>query len=591
MIPLTTTGTAHHATHAPFPADGVAGGVPTLGQILVARGALTAAQLREALRIQARSTERLMLGEVLRRENLVTEETLIRAMAESRGLHFDDDPCGNAAEGAAALLPLEVCREHLVAPLRLDDGDLVVATCTPEDPFLAGHLARVSGFRIRFVVSLPAAIAAAIDHLGTAAQAAAPQIEQIDDLLEEMADADFAVVDEPGKDEGAEEASSGPVVRLVNRVIAGAVAEGASDIHIEPDDGTLRVRYRVDGVLGTRLTPPYRLHAAISSRIKIMARLDISERRAPQDGEISVRVGEKAIDLRVSTLPGKFGEKVVMRVIDTSHASLGLEHLGFRAEMLARFRTLLDEPHGVILVTGPTGSGKSTTLYSALQQYDTTELNLSTCEDPIESNLAGIHQCQVNPKAGLTFASALRALLRQDPDIIMVGEIRDTETAQIAIQAALTGHLVFSTLHTNDAPTAATRLQNLGVEPFLVAASLRGVLAQRLVRRVCSKCRSAYEPDAAERAAMGIYGDRATQLWRGSGCPKCRQTGLSGRVGLYELFTPDDAVAEAISRGIDPAGLRRLLAERGFETLWDDGMKKVLDGSTTPEEVHGACRR
>lgn len=585
-----TTGESHLTTHSRATVDGVTGAVPTLGQILVARGVLTSSSLREALRTQARSGERLMLGEVLRREGLVTEEDLMRAMAESRGLHFEVDPVGNAAEGVGALLPTSVCREHVVAPMRLDDGDLVVATSAPEDPFLAGHLARITGFRIRFVVALSAAIVAAIDH--HASQQTAPAaIEQIDDLLEEMAETEFAVVDEPQGGDGADDASSGPVVRLVNRVIAGAVSEGASDIHIEPDDGALRVRYRVDGVLGTRLTPPYRLHAAIASRIKIMARLDISERRAPQDGEISVRVGERPIDLRVSTLPGKFGEKVVMRVIDTSHASLGLEHLGFRADMLARFQQLLDEPHGVMLVTGPTGSGKSTTLYSALQQYDTTELNISTCEDPVESNLNGIHQCQMNPKAGLTFATALRALLRQDPDIIMVGEIRDAETAQIAVQAALTGHLVFSTLHTNDAPTAATRLQNLGVEPFLVAASLRGVLAQRLVRRVCPKCRESYTPDAAARSALGVYGENATQLWRGAGCAKCRQSGLSGRVGLYELFAPDDVVAEAISRGIDPSGLKRLLAERGFETLWDDGMKKVLDGLTTAEEVHGACRR
>ncbi len=584
---------AHHNPHpSPTGSDSAAAGaVPTLGQILVARGELSAAQLREALRLQSRSGERLMLGEVLRREHLVTEEALMRAMAESRGLHFEIDPAGASADGAGALLPVEVCREHLVAPIRVDDGDLVVATSSPEDPFLAGHLARLSGFRIRFIVSLPAAIQAAIEHHAANTPIEAPRVEQIDDLLEELADADFSVVDQPDSSSGDEDATSGPVVKLVNRIIAGAVAEGASDIHIEPDDGTLRVRYRVDGVLGVRINPPHRLHAAISSRIKIMAHLDISERRAPQDGEISVRVGDRGIDLRVSTLPGKFGEKVVMRVIDTSHTRIGLEKLGFRADMLTRFQRLLDEPHGVMLVTGPTGSGKSTTLYSVLQQYDTNELNISTCEDPVESNLPGIHQCHMNPKAGLTFSTALRSLLRQDPDILRVGEIRVAETAQIAIQAALTGHLVFSTLHTNDAPTAATRLQNLGVEPFLVAASLRGVLAQRLVRRICGKCRTEYVPDAAQRAALGAYGEQATQLFRGAGCPKCRNTGLSGRVGLYELFAPEDEVSEAIARGVDPSGLKRILAERGFETLWDDGMKKVLDGVTTAEEVHGACRR
>jgi type IV pilus assembly protein PilB len=251
---------------------------------------------------------------------------------------------------------------------------------------------------------------------------------------------------------------------------------------------------------------------------------------------------------------------------------------------------VVDEPHGVVLVTGPTGSGKSTTLYSVLQQFDTTELNLSTVEDPVESNLPGVHQAQVNVKAGLTFAGALRALLRQDPDIIMVGEIRDGETAQIAVQAALTGHMVFSTLHTNDAPSAVTRLQNLGVEPFLVAAALRGVLAQRLVRRICKHCKAEYEPDAAERAAMGEFGAQAERLWKGAGCRACHERGLSGRLGLYELLVPDADVLEAISARTEPAALKRLLRDKGFETLWVDGMRKVIDGLTTTEEVHGACR-
>jgi type IV pilus assembly protein PilB len=304
---------------------------------------------------------------------------------------------------------------------------------------------------------------------------------------------------------GQGEDDMGPVVKLVNFIICSAVDEGASDIHIEPDDNTMRVRFRIDGVLGNRMSPPWRMNAAIASRVKIMAHLDISERRVPQDGEISVRVNGRPIDLRVSTLPGKFGEKIVMRVVDSSGSCLSLQQLGFRPKMLDGFQQVIDQPYGIALVTGPTGSGKSTTLYSVLNTFDRTTINVSTVEDPVESNIEGVHQAQINSKAGFTFASALRSLLRQDPDVIMVGEIRDSETAQIAVQAALTGHVVLSTLHTNDAPSAITRLGNLGVENFLIAASLRGVLAQRLVRRVCRHCATPCELDEAQKRSMGLY--------------------------------------------------------------------------------------
>jgi type IV pilus assembly protein PilB len=383
----------------------------------------------------------------------------------------------------------------------------------------------------------------------------------------------------------------GPVVKLVNFMICSAAAEGASDIHIEPDEGHLRVRYRIDGVLFHKLSPPYRMHAAISSRVKIMAHMDISERRVPQDGEISVRVKGRAIDLRVSTLPGKFGEKIVMRIIDVSTAKLGLEKLGFRPKMLETFQNVIDQPYGIVLVTGPTGSGKSTTLYSVLGTFDTVANNVSTVEDPVEANLQGVHQAQINPKAGFSFSGALRALLRQDPDIIMVGEIRDGETGQIAVQAALTGHLVLSTLHTNDAPSSITRLQNLGVEPFLVAASLKGVLAQRLVRRICSQCKQEFEPDAQQLKSLGEYAPMCSRLWKGTGCRKCHDTGLSGRLGVYELMVPDEALVDAICAHSEPAKIREVLKAGGFSTLWDDGVQKVLEGMTTIEEVYGACRR
>jgi type II secretory ATPase GspE/PulE/Tfp pilus assembly ATPase PilB-like protein len=295
--------------------------------------------------------------------------------------------------------------------------------------------------------------------------------------------------------------------------------------------------------------------------------------------------------MRVSTLPGKFGEKIVMRVIDVSTSKLGLEKLGFRPDMLKQFQGVIDQPYGIVLVTGPTGSGKSTTLYSVLGTFDTVSTNVSTVEDPVEANLEGVHQAQVNPKAGFTFAGALRALLRQDPDIIMVGEIRDGETGQIAVQAALTGHLVLSTLHTNDSPSAITRLQNLGVEPFLVAASLKGVLAQRLVRRICKECKESFEPDAQQLTSMAEHGKNCTKLWRGKGCSKCREGGLSGRVGLYELMVPDEPLVDAICADAEPAVIREVLRKAGFQTLWDDGMHKVIAGHTTLEEVYGACRR
>jgi type IV pilus assembly protein PilB len=389
---------------------------------------------------------------------------------------------------------------------------------------------------------------------------------------------------------GQGEDDMGPVVKLVNFIICSAVDEGASDIHIEPDDNTMRVRFRIDGVLGNRMSPPWRMNAAIASRVKIMAHLDISERRVPQDGEISVRVNGRPIDLRVSTLPGKFGEKIVMRVVDSSGSRLSLQQLGFRPKMLDGFQQVIDQPYGIALVTGPTGSGKSTTLYSVLNTFDRTTINVSTVEDPVESNIEGVHQAQINAKAGFTFASALRSLLRQDPDVIMVGEIRDSETAQIAVQAALTGHVVLSTLHTNDAPSAITRLGNLGVENFLIAASLRGVLAQRLVRRVCRHCATPCELDEAQKRSMGLYAFQEGTPMKGAGCRKCRDTGLSGRLGIYELMVPDEKMNDLLCGTCDPASIRNLLREQGFETLWDDGMQKVLAGLTTPEEVHGACR-
>ena len=565
--------------------------LPPLGQVLVSDGIVTAAQLRAALDAQVRGGQRMLLGEVLLQMGFVDRGTLLRAVAKSRGIEFVPEPASVFEEGAIALVPEAIRREHRVCPLFLAGNELVVATADPQNFFVEELVGRETGFQVRFVASPEEKIDALLSDPARAAAHAARQAEElVADLFDGTSESDLSLQDE-AEAAAVDAEDAAPVVKLVNFMICSAAAEGASDIHVEPDDGRMRVRYRIDGVLFHRMSPPHRMHAAIASRIKIMAKLDISERRVPQDGEISVRIKGRPVELRVSTLPGKFGEKIVMRIVDVSTAKLGLEKLGFRPEMLARFQRVIEQPHGVVLVTGPTGSGKSTTLYSVLGTFDTVQHNVSTVEDPIEANLEGVHQAQVNPRAGFTFAGALRALLRQDPDIIMVGEIRDGETAQIAVQAALTGHLVLSTLHTNDAPSSITRLENLGVEPFLVAASLKGVLAQRLVRRICPQCRVEYAPDAQQLSALGRHGEGCTRLWKGAGCRRCHETGLSGRVGVYELMVPDETLIDAVCAGAGPARVREVLRTAGFETLWDDGMRKVVDGLTTIEEIYGACGR
>jgi type IV pilus assembly protein PilB len=371
----------------------------------------------------------------------------------------------------------------------------------------------------------------------------------------------------------------------VNHIIQLALKEGASDIHIEPDEKVLKVRYRIDGVLFELLTPPRKLHAALTSRIKIMANLDIAERRLPQDGRIRATVLGRKLDLRVSTVPTPKGEKTVMRILDSRSISVGLNDLGFSDDALTIWKKQIEQPHGILLVTGPTGSGKTTTLYSSIRQMDTRRMNISTVEDPIEYNLQGITQIQTHEKIGMTFAKALKALLRQDPDVVMLGEIRDQETASTAIQAALTGHLVLSTLHTNDAPSSITRMINIGVEPFLVGAALNGVLAQRLVRKICPKCVVDRPVEDDMRDFLLTHGIDSPTLRAGAGCPACRQTGYNGRLGLYELLVLDDFLRDKIASNPNVVEFRRLCVERGMTTLREDGFAKVRAGRTTVEEV------
>jgi type IV pilus assembly protein PilB len=409
----------------------------------------------------------------------------------------------------------------------------------------------------------------------------------IDDIIEDSSLDDFSLIENVTADisDLEEVAGQSPVVKLVNYLLYNAVIENASDIHIEPGDKTLRVRYRVDGRLYEKLAPPYQMHAAIVSRIKIMAELDIAQRRLPQDGGIHVLMEGRAIDLRVSIMPGSYGEKVVIRVIDARKMLTNLESLGFSYENLQLFQERLAAPNGIVLVTGPTGSGKNTTLYAGLSSISTDEINICTVEDPVECNIAGINQFPVSEGAGFGFSTALRSLLRQDPDVVMVGEIRDTETASIAVQAALTGHLVLSTLHTNDAPGAVTRLIDLGVAPYLVSASLIGVLAQRLVRKICPNCKEEYKPPSNLKKIFQEWIEKDDKFYRGIGCKKCRNTGYIGRIAVHEFFLPNSDILDSVTHGITLKKLRDDAIANGMKPLHIDGIEKAKAGITTLEEV------
>jgi len=480
-------------------------------------------------------------------------------------------------------LPKEFLEKNQVLPLFLVEGELTVAIPEPANVFLVEEIERVSGYQVQVVAATARDIRATL-------QTYLPNesVFVIDDIIEEVKFEDFALVEQQALDIANLEQAAGdsPVIKLVNYCIYNAVKDGASDIHIEPGDRTLRVRYRVDGRLIEKLRPPFQMHAAVASRIKIMAGLDIAERRLPQDGGIHVMMDKRPIDIRVSTLPGKHGEKIVMRLIDNDRGAVNLERLGFAYDTLKQWRKLIALPNGILLVTGPTGSGKSTTLYASLAELNQVDVNICTVEDPIEYALPGVNQFQVNDKVGFTFANALRALLRQDPDIVMVGEIRDGETARIATQAALTGHLVLSTLHTNDAPSAVTRLYNLGIEPYLVGATVCGVLAQRLVRKLCQACKEPYEPNINEKRQMEKTVGPVETLFRPKGCGRCRNRGYTGRIGIYELLVPDDPMFEAISQGSSLNQIRELARNAGMKPLRIDGIEKVKSGLTTLEEVY-----
>ena len=553
---------------------------PRLGNILVERGFISVEQLHAALGEQRKGTGKL-LGEILIELGFATEDQVIECLATVYDVPYAKLEPRLADPKALDVLPREYIEKNLVFPLFKIRHTLTVAVCEPTNLFLIDELKSLTGLEVQVVATTAKDIRRMITTLPDS------KTFVIDDIIEDSAQAEVTLIETAIEDIGdsTEFAGQSPVIRLVNYIIYNAVKEGASDIHIEPAERCTRVRFRIDGKLYKSLEVPLNLLGAVTSRIKIMASLDISERRLPQDGRVHVLLDGRKVDLRISTFPGSRGEKTAIRVLDTRSVSLNLRDLGFAEDVLTPLTSAIQAPNGIILVTGPTGSGKSTTLYACLNDIASMENNVCTVEDPIEYHLPLINQFQVQERIGLTFSKALRTLLRQDPDVIMVGEVRDEETARTAIQAALTGHLVFSTLHTNDAPSAITRLINMGVEPYLIGAALNIVLAQRLVRRICPKCRETYDPPRTLRKAIERMGYTIEKFYKGLGCRKCRNTGYSGRVGVHELMPVNDELRDVIVAGGSVVELRKISADYGMVTLRHDGFRKVREGLTSVEEV------
>jgi type IV pilus assembly protein PilB len=559
-----------------------------LGDLLVSRGVVNAQQLTSAQQVIKQSPGRRLVDVLV--EQGIDEAAIQPLVAESIGVPFERVDLGKGASGgfdAAMLqrLTIDFCKQHLMLPLRQEGSRVVLGATRTDDVFILDEVRKrlgVPGIKLVLVTAFD--IRGALEIAGEGGKQ--EDDGKLNEILSQVADNDVQVEKESDKAVDLEkEASESPVIRYVNYIIQSAVKEGASDIHVEPSEKKLKVRFRIDGELFEMMNPPASMAAAITSRLKIMANLDISERRLPQDGRIRCTVQGRKLDLRMSTLPSGGGEKTVMRILDTKSINVALEDLGFHEDTLTLWKKLIDAPHGIVLVTGPTGSGKTTTLYSSLRQLDKNTMNVSTVEDPVEYHLDGITQTQVHEKIGMTFATALRALLRQDPDVIMLGEIRDAETATIAVQAAMTGHLVLSTLHTNDAPSSITRLVNIGLEPFLVGAAVNGVLAQRLVRKLCTHCKAQEKPGEEMAEFLALQGLDTEMAWVAKGCDRCRHTGYSGRVGIYELLSVDDQLRDYIARNPNVAEFRRTCIERGMVNLRADGMRKVAAGLTTVHEI------
>lgn len=552
--------------------------VRDIADVLHEMGKITAEQLSELRQIQQRTDEDVC--KIITQKNFAVEPDISMARAGLYGFEFRRIEPDQIDKRALTKLKLDYIKNNRIMPVSVDGEKLVVATSHPGDLFIIEDVKRQTQMNIETVVCLDGDIDKACDLLSN------DGVDyNLDDIISDMTDVEVMHDQEEDSQDLEKMAGQSPVIKFVNYVISNAVREGASDIHIEPKEKSMRTRNRIDGVLFDMMQSPLKMHPAIVSRIKIMANLDISERRLPQDGKIKVSIGGRAIDLRVSTLPTNYGEKVVIRVLDSKSILRGLEQLGMESNQQSSFKEQVNLPHGIFLVTGPTGSGKSTTLYSALAQMDGDKLNISTVEDPVEYELNFCNQVQVNEKIGLDFGTALRSLLRQDPDVIMIGEIRDNETARIAVQAALTGHLVLSTLHTNDAASSITRLVDIGIDAYLIAASLNGVLAQRLVRKICPKCKEIYQVSEHIRKYVERAGVDPGQLYHGAGCDNCRNSGYVGRIGIYEMMVIDEIFRDMINKDSSVNNMRRVFHEKGLQTLFDDGMFKVKQGLTTMEEV------
>ena len=561
-----------------------------LGELLTKASLISQDQLKEALRVQKETGGKL--GETLIKLGFVSEEDITECLSQQFGVpsinlqHFEIDA------SVIKLIPGDVARKYNILPVNKTGATITIAMADPTNVFAMDDIKFMTGYNVEPVVASELGIKAAIDnYYGTTSSL---ELKKVMEDLQTQETADLEVLEEDEELDVtalADSAEEAPVVKLCNLILTDAIKRGASDIHIEPYEKEYRVRFRIDGILYEIMNPPLKLKDAMTSRMKILSKLDISEKRLPQDGRIKLKIKledkNKELDFRVSVLPTLFGEKIVMRLLDKDNLRLDMTKLGFEPESLARFEEAIFKPWGMVLVTGPTGSGKTNTLYSALSKVNSPEVNIMTAEDPVEFNLPGINQVQMKEQIGLNFAATLRSFLRQDPNIILVGEIRDFETAEIAIKAALTGHLVLSTLHTNDAPSTVNRLMNMGIEPFLVATATQLIAAQRLVRRICANCKEAVDMTPQAIANLGYKKEEigTFSIYKGRGCDKCNNTGYKGRVGLIEVMVIDDDIRDLILAGGTAIDIKKKAMENGMITLRRSGLVKIKEGITTVEEV------